>query len=376
MKVLIVPNNTVNNCFGVRNALPKQYLEARGHVVRLQQEFTSFLHPKYGRVIDPTPFEWADVVVFNRHYDIGTNSLRNVMQYCRKLGKVVVYETDDLLQRLDSANPMYEDMKLHVEQVEMMATEASVITTTGPDIRSELLRFNDNVQILPNCVDLNAWHERPRQGKRARVGWAGGSSHAADMMIIIEVIKQLKRELDFDFVIFGLSDVHWPEHVKRLREKHISQQKQFPLMRPADWYTAVMRLNDAIGDLEFEHIPFVPHKDYNVALAKADLDIGLCPLVDTVFNRCKSAIKFYEYAMVGTACLASKIPPYEAEVGYLAKNRFSDWKSKLKRLIEDEQFRLELETTQHDWVVKHRDMEKQGWKWEQVYKGEDVNFNT
>ncbi len=376
MKVLIVPNNTVNNCYGVRNALPKKYLESRGHEVRLQQEFTSYIHPEYGRVIDPTVFEWADVVVFNRHYDLGTHSLRNIMRYCRSLGKVVVYETDDLLQALDPQNPMYEDMKKHVDQVQTMATEASVCTTTGVELRDQLLTYNDNVQILPNCMDKDVWRMRDSKSKRLRIGWAGGSSHMADMMIIIKVIKRLKQEYDFDFVIFGLSDVHWPESVARLKAKHEEQTKNFPLMVPAAWYTATMTLAKELEDLEFEHIPFVPHSEYNETLAKADLDIGLCPLVDTVFNRCKSAIKFYEYAMVGTATLASKIPPYEGEVGYCAKDRYADWYKKLKKLIVDEGFRNDLMFQQRAWVLENRDIMEQGYKWEQVYLGEPTHFDT
>lgn len=369
MKVLIVPNNIVNNCFGVRNALPKKYLEAQGHEVRIQQEFTSYIHPQYGRVIDPTPFEWADVIVFNRHYDIGTGSIINVIKYAKSLGKTVVYETDDLLERLDSTNPMYQDMLQHVDQVRSMAREANCCTTTGKELQAELEKFNDQVHILPNCVDLEAWSMRKGGNKRLRVGWAGGSSHAADLMIVVEAIKRLKKELDFDFVIFGLSDTYWPDHIKHLKEKHIEQTKNFPNMRPADWYKSTMALAEALEDLEFEHIPFVPHDRYNKALENANLDIGICPLVDTVFNRCKSAIKFYEYAMVGTACLASKIPPYEPEVGCYAKNKFSDWHKQLKRLITDHEFRNAVQQTQRAWVIENRDINKQGWKWEAVYEG-------
>lgn len=375
MKVLIVPNNIVNNCYGVRNALPKKYLEAHGHEVRLQQEFTSYIHPKYGRVIDPTPFEWADVIVFNRHYDLGTHSLRNIMRYCRSIGKVVVYETDDLLQALDPANPMYEDMKKHVDQVRTMAQEATVCTTTGVPLREQLLKFNRNVQILTNCIDTDVWRMRDGGNKRLRIGWAGGSSHMADLMIIVDVIKQLKREHEFDFVIFGLSDLPWRDNIERLRAKHIEQTRNFPAMVPAAWYVATMKLADVLDDLEFEHVSFVQHKEYNEKLAQLNLDIGLCPLVDTTFNRCKSAIKFYEYAMVGTACLASKMPPYEGEVGYCAKDRFNDWYKKLKRLIVDGEFRQALQEEQRAWVLANRDIQQQGHKWEQVYLGEDTHFD-
>ena len=373
MKILIIPNNMVNNCFGVRNYLPAKFLSERGHEVRFKQRFEVYDHPVYGKTIDPTDLDWADVVVFNRHYDIGTNTLKNVMKYCKSQGKLVVYETDDLLDRLDPVNPMFQDMKGHIEQVKVMASEASVCTTTGPDIKRELSRYNQNVQILPNCIDEDVWQLRKRGNARLKIGWAGGSSHAADLMIVIDVIKRLKNELDFEFVIFGLADKEWQAHVERLTTRHEEQKKQFPLMKPAAWYEAVVNLAEVLKDLEFTHIPFVKHELYNKTLSELNLDIGLCPIIDTTFNRCKSAIKFYEYAMVGTACLASKIPPYEAEVMYTAKNKFEDWYKKLKTLIINKEMREDLATQQRDWVIKHRNIRDVIKNWEAVYNGDNVS---
>jgi hypothetical protein len=34
MKILYILNNVENNCFGVRNKLPGDFLEQRGHLVR------------------------------------------------------------------------------------------------------------------------------------------------------------------------------------------------------------------------------------------------------------------------------------------------------------------------------------------------------
>lgn len=367
MKILIIPNNMVNNCFGVRNYLPAKFLSSHGHEVRFKQRFEVYEHPTQGKTIDPADLDWADVVVFNRHYDVGTNTLLNVMKYCKVQGKLVVYETDDLLDQLDASNPMFQDMQGHKDQVRMMASFADVCTTTGPDIRRELMRYNDNVKVLPNCVKLDTWGIRPRSHKRLRVGWAGGSSHAADLQIVIDVVKRLKEEHDFDFVIFGLSDKPWRQHVSRLKKRHLKQARQYPNMRPATWYTETMKLAEMLEGLKFEHVPFVQHSLYNEKLRETDLDVGLCPLVDTVFNRCKSAIKFYEYAMVGTACLSSKMPPYEGEVGYEAKPRFEDWYRKLKRLITDNAFREELADSQRKWVVEHRNIDELGFLWEAVY---------
>lgn len=365
----MIPNNTTNNCYGVRNALPKKYLERLGHEVKVSNSFEVYLHKQYGRVLDPGLIDWAEVVVFCRHYDVDEKTIENMMDYAKQEGKLVVYETDDLLNKLDPANPMYETLLTHQNQFKMMVSKADVCTTTGAEIKKELQKYNKNVVILPNCIDTEVWKQRKGGNQKLRIGWAGGSSHMADMQLIIDVVKQLKKEYDFEFVIFGLANMPWRDHIDHIVKSHQKNLMEHPNAKRAGWYDETLKLDEMIGDLQFEHHPFVPHTLYNHTLSSLNLDIGLCPLVDTVFNRCKSAIKFYEYAMVGTACLASKIPPYEGEVGYYAKNKYSDWYTKLKRLIEDRQFLEQLQKEQYDWVLANRNIAKLAPQWASVYNG-------
>lgn len=87
--------------------------------------------------------------------------------------------------------------------------------------------------------------------------------------------------------------------------------------------------------------------DYSQFLQKLhDLhwDIGLAPLQDTEFNRCKSPVKFIEYTSCGIPVIASDINVY---------NQFSDgfetiiassdgWYTSIKNLIEDDSLRAKL----------------------------------
>jgi len=87
-------------------------------------------------------------------------------------------------------------------------------------------------------------------------------------------------------------------------------------------------------------------------------------LEDNEFNRGKSCIKFYEYAAVGTATIASDVEPYKSECDYRAKNTTEDWYQKIKKLIVDEQFRLDLVKKQQKWVKENRSIDKIGLEWE------------
>lgn len=367
MKILIIPNNTTNNCFGVRNKLPADYLSKLGHEIKIENGFQVYKHPEYGNVIDPGLIDWADAVVFNRHYDVKLTTLRNLILYAKRQGKKVIYETDDLLEGLDWSNPMHESIKAHVPQVRMMMNLADLCTTTGEFLKSEMEKYNDNVAILPNCVEPEKWKLRKGGNIKVRVGYAGGSSHSADTLLVVDIIRDLQKEIDFEFVIFGLAPIQWEKYIKHTKKRHEEQLKNRPGGKPAEWYSKVIQLDEKLKQIKWKHQPFVPLSKYNTTLSKLNFDIGLCPLEDTKFNRCKSCIKFYEYAMVGTCTLASRVSPYREEVNYLAKNKYPNWYSKLKNLILDNKLRERITQQQREWVLKNRTIGSNIHLWEKAY---------
>lgn len=367
MKILIIPNNMANNCFGLRNKLPSDYLEKRGHEVWIKNDWNQVTAKDGRQGFDPTPLDWCDVVVFNRHYDMDTASLRNLMTYAKNEGKKVVYETDDLLEVLNFSNPMYQDLLSHIAQVRMMANTATLCTTTGQEIKEELSKYNSNVEILPNCIEPDKWKKRKGGNKKVRVGYAGGSSHVEDLMMIIDVIRDLQKEIDFRFIIFGMSPLPWKKYILHIKQKHNDILKKRPGSKPAEWYSKTLELDEKLNEIKWKHQQFVPLADYNKTLSELNLDIGICPLVDNRFNRSKSAIKFYEYAMVGTMTLASKIPPYEGET-YCVKNKYHNWFNKLKFLIENKEEREKNAKEQREWVLANRDIKNNIHLWEKAYQ--------
>jgi len=98
------------------------------------------------------------------------------------------------------------------------------------------------------------------------------------------------------------------------------------------------------------------------------LDIGIAPLLDDQFNRHKSCIKYYEYAMSGAVTLASHVVPYSTEVPITAKNKREAWKRKLEEVLQADRTKLFRE--QRDWVLANRNIEKNVELWEQVLAGD------
>ena len=69
--------------------------------------------------------------------------------------------------------------------------------------------------------------------------------------------------------------------------------------------------------------------------------IGLAPLADTAFNRCKSPIKAIDYAAMGLAVLASDTAVYRGSladgmVGHLVANEAGAWLDALAGLVRDQ----------------------------------------
>lgn len=368
MKIYMMSNNLDNGCYWVRNYLPAEALKKIGHYVRIDNKITKHTYKYIGSGhLDTEPIDWCDVFVLVRHYDQPIDIIEQLVDYAKEQGKLVVYETDDLIQSIEESNPMYKAVKKNEEKVVQMIKMADVCTTTTEKIANQIRKYNKNVVVLPNCVDPKLWKKRKGGNKRVLVGWQGSSSHIADLLEVIDPIIELQKEIEFDFVIFGLAPLQWSEYIEHLKIKHSLSLQENPNAKPAEWFSKTMELDEKLKELRWFHQPFVGIKEFSAKLSELNFDIGICPITETDFNEGRSAIKFYEYAMVGTVTLASKVGSYIEEC-LTVKNRHTKWKSSLRRLIEDKKLRKETLKEQGEWVLKNRTIDNKVKDWEKVYK--------
>jgi hypothetical protein len=92
-----------------------------------------------------------------------------------------------------------------------------------------------------------------------------------------------------------------------------------------------------------EYVESVPFAAFPATLARLHLDIGLAPLVDTPFNRCKTNLKWLEFSALAVPTIASDVEPYSRCIqhgvdGFLAKTS-EDMVRELGRLIRDPDLR-------------------------------------
>ena len=123
-----------------------------------------------------------------------------------------------------------------------------------------------------------------------------------------------------------------------------------------------------LSGIRYEFHPNVPIQQHPQKVCDLRLDVGIAPLLDNAFNRHKSCIKYYEYAMSGAVTLASRVLPYSVEVPLTAKNNRDGWKRGLEEVLQADRAKLCQE--QREWVLTHRNIEKNVELWEQAFAGD------
>ncbi len=204
------------------------------------------------------------------------------------------------------------------------------VTTTTEYLANKIREYNKNVFVCPNCYDpiwFNA-KQRTHDGP-LRIGWAGSVSHIGDLEMVAPALKRIKEKYGVQIVTRG-----------DYRVKNI-------------WGT------------ETEVFPNVPIKYYPDALASMAIDIGICPLVDDEFNRCKSNIKFIEFSLLGIPTVCS--PTVYGKFPIIDTASTEDqWVKELSRLIENHNLRVQRGLTNRAFVRENFNIKKNWKKWEEA----------
>lgn len=192
--------------------------------------------------------------------------------------------------------------------------------TVSTDTLAERVRAwtDAAIIVLPNAIDAEWFTERlaprPEWAEHLTIGWAGGRRPEADLAPMAEAWGRIAaRYPHVRFVVAG-----WiPDCV----------------------YEQIEDIDRII------RVPWQALEDYPAAM---QVDIGCCPLADTPFNRAKSPIKAWEYALAGAAVIASPTvyrpyvqPCIDGEIAETA----DDWYRALHILIESADWRRKLNGT-------------------------------
>ena len=316
----------------------------------------------------------SDLIVFHRPQ---SENWFKFIKVCNKLGKTIVADYDDDPFNTSPLNPFYQwigteevffkhrdgteevlwsgdpasgskyiNIEDNISRRDLFRASfrsADLVSCTTEVLAERLRTINPNVAVLPNLIDFNQYPsintKLVKEG--IRIGWQGGASHFEDLFMIYEAVGEiLKKYPQVTFVYSGDMKLY-------------GKLRNFPIHRVEahDW---------------------VNYEVYPYKLKLLNLDIGLCPVTENEFNKCKSAIKYFEYSMVGAASIASDWEPYSPVInqgldGLLVKP--DQWFNAMEELILNKEKRERLAKNAYDNIFENHNADKKAHLWLDAYEG-------
>jgi hypothetical protein len=210
-----------------------------------------------------------DVVLFNRSLPVKAQA--ELIRDLQDEGTRVIVDIDDYwVMKRDHYLGRHPDNKRYQARVMEALTLADEVWTTHDLLAKKVRLLNKNVHVIPNAIDPTEEQWQPKEYYQQRIGWAGGITHKADLMLTKGAWGDVVP------VICGANgDKEWQDIAKQIPCRMVEGKH--------------------VG--EYAHL-------YEM------FDIAIAPLVDTTFNRHKSNLKIIEAGMKGLPIFVQNIHPY------------------------------------------------------------------
>jgi GT2 family glycosyltransferase/glycosyltransferase involved in cell wall biosynthesis len=276
-------------------------------------------HPAAGREVEVTLASAeealglkADLLVAQRYAVSSEGAAHTLLAHARSNGMPLLYDLDDDLVGLPEDHPEAARLRPRVAGITALLAGASRVHVSTAQLADQVAALVPGgltaIDIVPNGLDEGLWSLSGDDGARGRAAalamagvqagpvrvlYMGTATHGADLNHILPVLSRLHESfgerISIELVgIVGPGEL--PSFIKR-----VDVPRRAGLSYPAfvAWLTDRQR--------------------------RDPWSIGLAPLVDTPFNRCKSPIKMRDYAALGLATVASDMAAYNSDATALAQ---------------------------------------------------------
>lgn len=253
----------------------------------------------------------------------------------------LVYALDDLINDLDKSNPFRKHIPPNARSRLKYALARCDRLVVSTDFLAETYRhFIGDIRVVPNRLEKDIWcplKSLKRTGNRPRIGWAGGSTHQGDLLLLKEIIEKTRDEADWIF--FGMCP-------------------------------------DEIRPLLAEYHDLVPFHEYPAYIASLNLDIAVAPLTMTPFNQGKSNLRLLEYGALGIPVVCTDIDPYRNSPACRVENSAKTWIAALRERIYDADAREREGAAMREWVHQHYLLENHLEEWLYAHLPDPNNKNA
>jgi glycosyltransferase involved in cell wall biosynthesis len=281
-----------------------------------------------------------DVIFFN--YIASPENYAMMGMMARKFGRKLVCDVDDALWKILPDNPAYNMFKKGSQQIAIISRildDVDKVTCTNGYLRNliadETYKRHENIEVLPNYVDLDLYSYRPKFKDTMKITIAhfGSTTHFTDLQgqeFFKGMDRIMKEYPNVEFVSMGC---HIPQFKKTWGMRYIQK------FGDEDLYTWVREKFPKFVD---------------------EVDIFVAPLSVNTYNICKSDIKRSEASTSLKPFVGQNIRQYQECItdgvdGMLCSTE-DDWYSKIKRLIDDKELRRSMGLAGFERVKKNSQM--------------------
>ena len=270
----------------------------------------------------------VEAVILDRLWrpDISLALAERVTEAVRRARAKLIYTLDDDFLDLPPSVASWFTAQ-HRRVVEFFLRQADGVLVTTSGLQQRFAAYNRRIAIVPHALDerLLAPQKRSRpdwcKSPRIAIGYMGTFSHDDDLLMIVPALRAVseRQRGKIDIQLVGV--VEHPQTLEALRDLPVTvlpltpDRVEYP--RFMGWFT------------------------------RLKWDVAIAPLMDSPFTRCKSDIKFLDYAALGAAGIYSRLPAYESsvrhrETGWLTENTSEAWQTALGTLLADKALRTDL----------------------------------
>ncbi|HTN47117.1 MAG TPA: glycosyltransferase [Flavipsychrobacter sp.] len=195
-------------------------------------------------------------------------------------------------------------------------------------------QYNNNVELLPTCVDAVRGHYKVRQhyAHKPVLGWTGSHSTLFYLDDIVPVLRELQEEIDFSFLVIA----------------------------------------DKNPELDLKDWQFVPWNEKTEQEDLLRMDAGIMPLKADAWSEGKCGFKLIQYMALGIPPVASPVGVNKKIVddgvnGFLCETK-EEWKMKLKMLLTDESLRNKFGERGREKIVSEYSIQSQQQRFLSLFK--------
>jgi len=216
-------------------------------------------------------FTWANALQYDAaFFQRAFGNVIEIAKFMKDCGLKIIYELDDNLWEIPNSfdiKRFYDKDKLST-MVYMLKISDLVIVSTQALADYISTAFDVKCEVVNNAIDLNKYPIQPYNEDGALI-WRGSSTHRSDLRQYREVMEGIQETLQ----VWGYDIVNNEPKLKL---------NKFTFVKPLDpiYYFANLRAEKPRGIVT--------------------------PLVEDVFNACKSNIAYLEATMAGAVCYSNQ----------------------------------------------------------------------